>query len=95
MRREATGSGALWIARNREDEYVGTLVNAYLSAGGEAVGIKAGRSYVDVGTLHGYRAAMRLLAEDGAEPAAMDHATKGREATAPAPEIGGGAPAAV
>jgi glucose-1-phosphate thymidylyltransferase len=54
---------ALWLDRNREDEYFGTLVNAYVTAGGRAVGIKAGRAYVDVGTLHGYRAAMGLLAE--------------------------------
>jgi dTDP-glucose pyrophosphorylase len=52
----------LWRLRDCRDEYFGTLINAYLSAGGHAVGIKAGRSYVDVGTLHGYRAAMTLLA---------------------------------
>ncbi|HZU87703.1 MAG TPA: sugar phosphate nucleotidyltransferase [Stellaceae bacterium] len=51
----------LW--RGRGDEYVGTLVNAYLAAGGEAVAVPAGRAYVDVGTLGGYREAMRLLAE--------------------------------
>ena len=54
---------ALWLARNREDEYFGTLVNAYLACGGKAVGIKAGHAYVDVGTLHGYRAAINLLAD--------------------------------
>jgi glucose-1-phosphate thymidylyltransferase len=52
---------ALWESRHRADEYFGTLVNSYLSQGGEAVGIKAGESYVDVGTLHGYRTAMTLL----------------------------------
>lgn len=57
---------ALWLARGRRDEYVGTLVNAYLRAGGRAVGVKAGESYVDVGTLHGYRAAISLLSEAGA-----------------------------
>jgi dTDP-glucose pyrophosphorylase len=51
----------LWIARGRRDEYFGTLVNAFLSAGGNAVGIRAGEDYVDVGTLHGYREAIRLL----------------------------------
>jgi glucose-1-phosphate thymidylyltransferase len=55
----------LWIARGRSDEYFGTLVNAYLADGGEAVGVKAGNAYVDVGTLHGYRNAMRLLADGG------------------------------
>jgi glucose-1-phosphate thymidylyltransferase len=53
----------LWIARERQDEFIGTLVNAYLASGGEAVGVKAGSAYVDVGTLHGYREAIALLAE--------------------------------
>jgi glucose-1-phosphate thymidylyltransferase len=53
----------LWISRNHEDEYFGTLVNAYLAEGGKAIGVKAGESYVDVGTLHGYRAAIGLLSE--------------------------------
>jgi hypothetical protein len=42
---------------------MGTLVNAYLATGGEAVAVPAGTNYVDVGTLGGYREAMRLLAE--------------------------------
>ncbi|MDB5332078.1 MAG: putative glucose-phosphate thymidylyltransferase [Phycisphaerales bacterium] len=52
---------ALWREPGRRDEYIGTLVNAYLSRGGRAVGIPAGRAYVDVGTLHGYREAIKLL----------------------------------
>ena len=56
----------LWQQRRRRDEYLGTLVNAYLAQGGEAAGVRAGDSYVDVGTLDGYRAAMRLLSEPGA-----------------------------
>ena len=52
---------ALWHERDQRDEYVGTLVNAYLARGGRAVGVRAGRSYVDVGTLHGYREAIELL----------------------------------
>ena len=51
----------LWCSRDRQDEYIGTLVNAYLSQGGRAVGVRAGEAYVDVGTLHGYREAIRLL----------------------------------
>jgi len=51
----------LWVRRNRQDEYIGTLVNAYLAQGGTAVGVRAGEAYVDVGTLHGYREAIRLL----------------------------------
>ena len=54
---------ALWQARDCADEYIGTLVNAYLAEGGRAFGIKAGRSYVDVGTLDGYRSPIALLGE--------------------------------
>jgi dTDP-glucose pyrophosphorylase len=51
----------LWRERNQQDEYIGTLVNAYLARGGQAVGVRAGEAYVDVGTLHGYREAIRML----------------------------------
>lgn len=53
----------LWSEPDRRDEYFGTLVNAYLARGGTARGISAGEAYVDVGTLHGYREAIRLLNE--------------------------------
>lgn len=56
----------LWLRREPRDEYMGTLVNAWLAEGGEARGVKAGQSYVDVGTLNGYRAALRLLSETAA-----------------------------
>jgi dTDP-glucose pyrophosphorylase len=46
----------LWQRPERGDEYMGTLVNAYLAEGGAAVGVRAGDSYFDVGTLDGYRA---------------------------------------
>jgi len=52
---------SLWLLRGRQDEYIGTLVNAYIAQGGQALGVKAGESYVDVGTLHGYREALRIL----------------------------------
>jgi dTDP-glucose pyrophosphorylase len=54
---------ALWRARNCSDEYMGTLVNAWITGGGCAQGIRAGTSYVDVGTLNGYREAIRLLSQ--------------------------------
>lgn len=54
----------LWLARDRKDQYIGTLVNAYLVDGGSAVGVKRGESYVDVGTLHGYREAVRVLSSE-------------------------------
>lgn len=53
----------LWLARNRSDEFIGTLINAYLEKGGTACGVKVGQAYVDVGTLNGYRAAVKLLAQ--------------------------------
>ncbi len=56
---------ALWCRPERRDEYMGTLVNAWLAEGGFAKGLRVGEGYVDVGTLHGYRSALRLL-EDGA-----------------------------
>ncbi|HEX5385269.1 MAG TPA: sugar phosphate nucleotidyltransferase [Gemmatimonadales bacterium] len=52
---------ALWLARGRRDEYLGTLVNAWLAGGGTAVGVRAGEAYVDVGTLNGYREAITML----------------------------------
>ncbi|MDB6084216.1 MAG: dTDP-glucose pyrophosphorylase [Gammaproteobacteria bacterium] len=58
---------ALWMGRDCQDEYIGTLVNAYLDAGGVAYGFRVGEAYVDVGTLHGYRAAMMMLASEAVE----------------------------
>lgn len=57
---------ALWQERGKIDEYMGTLANAWLAVGGRAMGRKVGEAYVDVGTLHGYREAIRLLARDEA-----------------------------
>jgi glucose-1-phosphate thymidylyltransferase len=52
----------LWsLERAASDVYIGTLVNAYLAAGGRARAVRSGRAYFDVGTLDGYRQAMRLL----------------------------------
>jgi dTDP-glucose pyrophosphorylase len=51
----------LWSEPGRGDEYFGTLVNAYLARGGKALGVRAGTAYVDVGTIHGYREAVRVL----------------------------------
>lgn len=56
---------ALWQQPQRRDEYLGTLVNAWLEEGHSAVGVRAGQHYIDVGTLHGYREAQRVL---GGEP---------------------------
>ena len=51
----------LWSSPGHGDEYLGTLVNAYIAAGGSARAVPVGSSYVDVGTLNGYRQATRLL----------------------------------
>jgi dTDP-glucose pyrophosphorylase len=67
----------LWREPGRGDEYIGTLVNAYLARGGRAVAVRAGEAYVDVGTLNGYREAIKLL---GARPAEGSRA-------APAPPV--------
>ncbi|HET9949254.1 MAG TPA: sugar phosphate nucleotidyltransferase [Longimicrobiales bacterium] len=56
---------ALWSEPGRADTYVGTLVNEYVARGGDVRGVRAGDAYVDVGTLHGYRQAIRLLASRG------------------------------
>jgi glucose-1-phosphate thymidylyltransferase len=73
---------ALWLTRNPRDPYVGTLVNEWLARGGKALAVRAGESYVDVGTLHGYREAMQLLgtrprntvpAEDGSTYSPREH----------------------
>jgi len=53
----------LWSERERQDEYFGTLVNAFIERGGYAVGARAGTAYVDVGTFNGYRTATALLAD--------------------------------
>ena len=55
----------LWQSRQPPDEYFGTLVNDYVNRGGLALGVKSGMSYVDVGTLNGYREAMGLLSGQG------------------------------
>jgi dTDP-glucose pyrophosphorylase len=52
---------ALWRSRDRRDPYLGTLFNAWIAAGGRASAKIAGGAYVDVGTVDGYREAIRLL----------------------------------
>src|SRR5256885_4397871 len=51
----------LWSEPQRNDEYLGTLVNAYLARGGRAIGVPMGEAYVDTGTVHGYREAVHML----------------------------------
>lgn len=56
----------LWLERG--DEYLGTLLNEYIARGGQVRGVKTGEAYVDVGTLNGYREALRLLDANRAMP---------------------------
>jgi dTDP-glucose pyrophosphorylase len=60
----------LWCARGQSDEYIGTLVNAWLAQGGLAYGYRAGQSYHDVGTMDGYLEAMQMLSKTEPEPVA-------------------------
>lgn len=59
----------LWLSRDPPDEYIGTLINAFIALGGRAKGRKTGQSYVDVGTLNGYREATLLLEARASLPA--------------------------
>ena len=52
---------SFWKWRQCKDDYMGSLVNAWLANGGVAFGVRSGNAYVDVGTLNGYREAIRLL----------------------------------
>lgn len=67
---------ALWRARERCDEYVGTLVNAYLAAGGNALGYRTGESYMDAGTVHGYFTALQMFGEPSSERVAPNRASE-------------------
>ena len=64
----------LWLSRNPRDEYFGTLVNAFLAGGGRARGVRSGTAYVDVGTLNGYREAIKLLSATPAPDSAVQFA---------------------
>jgi glucose-1-phosphate thymidylyltransferase len=60
----------LWLDRNRSDEYIGTLINAWLAQGGRAAAISAGSSYLDVGTLDAYLSTLQTLSAPGRNDAA-------------------------
>lgn len=51
----------LWCERGRSDEYLGTLVNAWIARGGIAYGSRTGERYFDVGTMDGYMQTMLTL----------------------------------
>jgi glucose-1-phosphate thymidylyltransferase len=66
----------LW--ERRGDEYIGTLVNAWLAEGGEAWAVRGGKSYIDVGATDGYFEAIRVLG--GLQNAAAQEAPASRSA---------------
>jgi glucose-1-phosphate thymidylyltransferase len=51
----------LWESRDRRDEYLGDLLNAFIAGGRVVRGRRCGEVYMDVGTLEGYRAAQDFL----------------------------------
>jgi dTDP-glucose pyrophosphorylase len=53
----------LWCERGRKYMYLGTLINAWLERGGSALGVRAGSSYFDVGTMEGYLFVLRMLSD--------------------------------
>lgn len=55
----------LWEARQRADQYLGDLLNAFLAAGNTVQGRYSGEVYIDVGTLEGYRTAQDYLRTRG------------------------------
>lgn len=81
---------ALWCEPGRRDEFFGTLINEWIARGGMAFGVHAGRDYVDVGTLHGYRRAIQLL--NDRQEAGGGHQKKGPDVLE---EIHGNIPASV
>jgi dTDP-glucose pyrophosphorylase len=61
----------LWIEREMKDEFLGTLVNAWLACSGRAYGIKEGSNYVDVGTIDGFHLAFSQLMRGYAAPTTL------------------------
>jgi glucose-1-phosphate thymidylyltransferase len=51
----------LWQTRNCCDEFLGTLINAWIAEGNIAYGFPIGTDYFDVGTMDGYLLAMEAL----------------------------------
>ena len=54
-------------------------MNSYLAQGGSAVAVRAGATYMDVGTLHGYRQAMEQATGTNVDAAAEDAANFARQ----------------
>jgi dTDP-glucose pyrophosphorylase len=77
--------GALFVRRERRDPYLGTLFNAWIAAGGHATATMADGDYVDVGTIDGYRQAIRLLERHPDGAAGRDRGLLGSSASSADP----------
>ena len=58
----------LWDSRHQGDQYLGDLLNAFIAAGNVVRGKFCGETYMDVGTLEGYRNAQDYLRAHIAQP---------------------------
>jgi dTDP-glucose pyrophosphorylase len=64
----------LWESRHRQDEYFGTLLNAYIASGSAIRAHHVGETYIDVGTMEGYQRAQDFLRKQGRHLAIQDTA---------------------
>lgn len=76
---------ALWATPGRGDTYIGTLVTAWLARGGVAWATRAGETYVDVGTLDGWRHAQLLLSQHAPDEAPRPYRALVVDSDAPRP----------
>jgi glucose-1-phosphate thymidylyltransferase len=84
---------AFWRRRDRRDEFIGTLVDAWIAEGGRAIGVRDGETYLDVGTFEGYRAAVAMLAESApAQAGRRVPALRGAPVGRSSPAFGGAQP---
>ena len=51
----------LWVEREQKDEFLGTLINAWIRQGHLAYGVRKGSHYLDVGTVDGFHSAFSQL----------------------------------
>jgi dTDP-glucose pyrophosphorylase len=58
----------LWDSRHHADQYLGDLLNAFIAAGNVVRGKFCGETYMDVGTIEGYRNAQDYLRAHIAQP---------------------------
>ena len=64
----------MWESRHRQDEYLGTLLNAYIASGSAIRAHHAGETYIDVGAMEGYQRAQDFLRKHESHLAIRDTA---------------------